>query len=205
MKQYPSIDGRIVDLPIFAFAKYDGSQIRCEWDRKNGLHKFGSRKVLVGEDHAFLGQAQSLVLTKYDGLNKVFRDRQFVKTTLFFEFYGPGSFAGVHIHDEEHTVTLFDVDVYKKGLLPPREFLDLWKKTDVEHAELLYSGNPNSDFVKSVKDGTLPGMPFEGVVCKGPPLKRGFLPMMFKLKSMAWIQKVKSLYGNDPMALADLL
>lgn len=60
MKQYPSIDGHIVHLPVIAFDKLDGSNIRCEWNRKKGLHKFGSRKVLLGADHTVLGESREL-------------------------------------------------------------------------------------------------------------------------------------------------
>ena len=205
MKQYPSIDGHVVDLPIHAFAKLDGSQIRADWDRKHGFDKFGSRKVLLGPDHKFLGEAENLIRAKYeDAITRRFRDLRFEFATLYFEFWGPNSFAGHHDPDDVHEVTLFDIDLYKKGLQAPREFLGILKGTDIDHAPLLYVGKPNPDFIQSVRESTLEGMPFEGVVCKGPPLKKGFLPLMFKVKSLAWITRVKSLY-SDPKTLADLL
>jgi hypothetical protein len=56
MKEYPSIPSA-ADLlarsndylgrPFVAFDKLDGSNIRAEWDRKKGWHRFGSRRRLL--------------------------------------------------------------------------------------------------------------------------------------------------------------
>ena len=205
MKTYPSIDGHIVNHPIYAFDKLDGSNIRCEWSRKQGLHKFGSRRVLLGEDHPHLGKAQGLVLETYgEDLPRIFVDERFQEVTCFFEFYGPNSFAGVHEQGDTHRVTLFDVNVYKKGMLGPREFLRAFEGR-VPIPQMLYRGDPTEDFIQDVKRGTLQGMTFEGVVCKGAPLKNGYPPHAFKVKNLKWIEKVKALYGSDPAKLADLL
>lgn len=206
MKQYPSIPGTIVGIDVIAFDKLDGSNIRCEWTRKNGLHKFGSRKVLLGEDHPFLGRAIDLTMAKYaDPLNAIFRAERFEFTTCFFEFHGARSFAGLHEADDPTlTTTLLDVDVYKRGQLPPREFLRLFAD-HVETPAVLHEGKPNADFIRAVKESTLAGMTYEGVVCKGLPTKKGFPPKMFKVKSNAWIEAVKARYGNDPAMLTELL
>lgn len=205
MKQYHSIDGHIVHQPIYAFDKIDGSNIRCEWDRKKGLHKFGSRKVLLGADHPFLGQAEQLTQDTYSrDLNRIFRDQRWEFTTCYFEFAGPRSFAGLHEPEDEKSVTLFDVDVFKKGLLHPRDFVKIFAG-EVPTAALLYQGNPTEEFILSVKNRTLEGMTFEGVVCKGDPLKKGYPPHMFKVKSIEWVQRVKARWGDDPARLADLL
>ena len=203
MKHYPSITGKIVDIDIFAFAKLDGSNIRAEWSRKRGLDKFGSRKVLLGADHPFLGRAIETIRARYEeGLGKMFRDARIDAATCFFEFYGPKSFAGIHDPEDKFEATLFDIDVYRKGLLPPREFLRLVEDR-VPFASLLYTGKPNSDFLRSVRDGTLEGMPFEGVVCKGAPTKNGYPPTLFKVKSAAWIEAVKARFTESE--LTDLL
>jgi len=206
MKQYPSFDGKIVDIPIVAFDKLDGQNVRCEWDRKHGLHKFGSRKVLLGEDHATMGRAISLAQNKYgDSLPRIFRDERMEFVTCYFEFHGEKSFAGMHDpEDPTLTVTLIDVDIYKSGLPLARDFLKMFDGK-VEIPKVLYSGNPTVPFLDSVRNGTLEGMTFEGVVCKGAPLKRGYQPTMFKVKNHAWVEKVKARYGNDPKALGDLL
>jgi hypothetical protein len=194
-----------VHLPVIAFDKLDGSNIRCEWNRKKGLHKFGSRKVLLGADHTVLGKAESYALAKYgDALGRIFTAQRWPETTCFFEFHGPRSFAGLHEPDDAHTVTLIDVSVLKQGMLRAREFVKLFGDV-VEIPRVLHDGNPTQDFIDAVKNSTLSGMTYEGVVCKGAPLKNGYPPHMWKLKSLAWIQAVKALYGEDSVKLTDLL
>lgn len=207
MKQYPSFDGKIVDGPMTAFDKLDGQNVRCEWNRKQGLHKFGTRKVLLGEDHPVMGRAIALTQDKYgDALGRIFRDERFEEVTCFFEFYGPRSFAGGHHPDdaEAMTTTLIDIDIYKKGMPLATAFRRLFEDK-VEIPAVLWVGNPTQEFLASVKAGTLPGMGGEGVVCKGAPLKKGYQPYMYKVKTVAWIERVRALYGADPERLRDLL
>lgn len=194
MEQYPSIDKLIRNIPVFAYDKLDGSNIRVEWSKKTGFYKFGSRRQLIDETHPHLGEAISLFNNKYsDDLNRIFTKERFMKTTVFLEFYGPNSFAGFH-EQEPHTVTLFDVHVYKKGLMGSKEFNKMF--STVETAPLLYTGNVNQDFVDSVKTGTLEGMTFEGVVCKAGYDKRNKL-VSFKVKNHAWLEKLKDKYKDD--------
>ena len=121
MKHYPSFDGKVIDIPIVAFDKLDGQNIRCQWDRKHGLHKFGSRKVLLGEDHPTMGRAIALTLEKFgESLPRSFRDERLEFVTCYFEFHGEKSFAGMHeLDDPTLTTTLIDVDVYKRGCRSP--------------------------------------------------------------------------------------
>ena len=184
MKQYLSITKEIRrNIPIYAFDKLDGSNIRAEWSRKNGFYKFGSRKVLIDKSHP-MGEAEKLIKEKYeDDLSKIFVKNKMDKVVCFFEYYGDNSFAGQHI-DEEHTVTLLDINVYKKGILPPVDFLKMVGDLDIP--SVLYYGNANKDLELSVKSSSLEGMTFEGIVCKAKNPKRTPLPLMFKIKSDAW-------------------
>lgn len=180
---------------------------RAEWDSKSkAFSKFGTRKRLLDPNEEVLGEAVSLIVNSYqEPLTKIFKDKRYERTVCFFEFFGPSSFAGIHKTGEPHQVVLFDIDVYKKGLLQPREFLKL-VEGKVSIPGVLYEGKANSLFVDQVKTSTLPGMTFEGVVCKGLPIKNGYPPLMFKVKSEVWIEKVKSLYPNaDKEMLEDLL
>lgn len=206
MKQYPSIGRDIVDAPIYAFDKLDGNNIRAEWTKKEGLHKFGSRKVLLGSDHPFMGRAIGITLDKYnEALSKIFVREQFQMVTCFFEYHSPTSFAGIQDpSDPDVTSTLIDIDVYKKGMPLARDFVKMFEGK-VEVANLLYVGNPNSDFIQSVRESKLGGMTYEGVVCKGHPLKKGYQPNMFKVKSDVWVARVKARFADDPARLADLL
>ncbi|HEY0138706.1 MAG TPA: hypothetical protein VGB85_31695, partial [Nannocystis sp.] len=67
MKPYPSISTKIrADVPIYAFDKLDGSQIRAEWTPKSGFGSFGSRKRALERSHPWLGEAITLVRDKYE-------------------------------------------------------------------------------------------------------------------------------------------
>ena len=203
MKTYPTINREPQNVPIYAFDKLDGSNIRAEWSRKKGFWKFGSRKRLVGRDEAVLGEAEQLVLDKYgDALGNVFRAQRWQKAVAFFELHGPRSFAGWHHEDDEYTVTLFDVAGDKRGIMEPRPFLKTFGHLD--HAPLLYSGNANEPFRDSVRGGELEGMTVEGVVCKGKYVSPG-LPLMFKFKNRAWIDRLRERCGDDEKLFEQLL
>ena len=196
MKQYPHIDSPPrSDTPIIAFDKLDGSNIRAEWNRKSGFYKFGRRHGLLDDSTPFLKEAEPLFLEKYgDDLSRIFKEQRYESAVAFFEFFGPNSFAGYHC-DEPHEVVLFDIDVYKKGLLAPREFLDL--VGDLHIPKVLYSGNCNQPFIASVRNNTLEGITFEGVVCKGARERKTGMPVLFKLKTQQWYDKLKAHCGPD--------
>lgn len=201
MKEYPSISKQIVREPIYAFDKLDGSNIRAEWSKKRGFYKFGKRHGLVDETDPLLGEAKQLVLGTYqDSLSAIFRQQQWQRVLCFFEFYGPNSFAGNH-EDEPHEVTLIDVAVEKKGILPPYDFIKTFM--GVKKAKVLFGGVPTSDFVSQVKNGTYPGMTFEGVVCKGADVSPG-RPRMYKIKSNAWLDRLKQKYADRPDLIEQL-
>jgi hypothetical protein len=203
MKEYPSISPDVVDHPIYAFDKLDGSNIRAEWSRKRGFYKFGKRAGLVDETDPLLGEAKSLVQSLYeDALSRIFREQRWQTAVGFFEYGGANSFAGNHA-DEPHEVVLFDVAADKRGILDPRDFLKLFEG-QVKTTPLLYRGNPNATFIESVRSRRLEGMTFEGVVCKGPWVSPG-RPLMFKVKSREWIEAVKTKFSSQPELLATLL
>ena len=191
MQNYPSIErGLIVKgMPIYAFDKLDGSQIRAEWSKKKKFWKFGTRKQLISKSSKEWGESVELIRAKYEkDLHDRFVKERYLKVTCFFEFYGKNSFAGRH-QDEEHDVTLFDVRVSKKGVLLPKDFIKLTEGLDT--AKLLYHGNANKPFVEQIKEGELEGMTFEGVVCKSQQYKTPGIPLMFKLKNNAWLNKLR--------------
>lgn len=204
MKAYPSITGQIQNLPIYAFDKLDGSNIRGEWSRKKGFYKFGTRTRLVDETDPVFKDAPELLRTKYEkDLSDIFRKERYDSAVCFFEYHGPSSFVGIHKPDEAHTVTLFDVAPYKRGILEPGEYMDLFGHLDI--AKLLYRGNPNSDFIASVKEGRLEGLTFEGVICKAKNPKRTPAPVMFKVKNLAWIQRLREFCAGDEKKFNELL
>jgi hypothetical protein len=199
MKEYPTIPSAIRDdIDIYAFSKFDGSNIRAEWNKKKGFYKFGSRHRLLGADEKPLGEAISIVQTKYELLNRLFSDNRFESVVCFFEFFGAHSEFGIHA-EEPHDVVLFDVAPYKKGILEPKEFIKLIDDR-VEISPVLYYGKANQPFINQVNSGALPGMPFEGVVCKGKNDKKTKMPIMFKVKTHAWYEKLRShCKGNETL------
>ena len=72
-------------------------------------------------------------------------------------------------------------------------------------AKLLYHGNANQIFEDDVRNGKLQGITFEGIVCKGAPLKKGYPPLMFKIKTDAWTQKLKEYCKDDEQLFQKLL
>lgn len=194
MKSYPSISTEIKRTKVFVFDKLDGSNIRVEWSSKQGFYKFGSRTQLMNENHPVLGEAVTLIHEKEELLSSIFSARKWERVVAFFEFYGENSFAGSH-ENEEHKVTLIDVNVYKRGMLEPAYFVELFEEVGIP--KVLYTGVVTEQLITSIKDGTLEGMTFEGVVCK---YADGNNTKMFKVKNRAWIDKLKTKCdGNDAL------
>lgn len=204
MKSYPSIPKKVVDEPVYLFDKLDGSNLRAEWTPKNGFAKFGTRNRLMSPEEPF-GKAIPIFMDTYaEQLEEIFRKQRYQKATAYFEFFGPSSFAGNHDWGEQHEVVLFDVDVYKKGLTPPKQFLEQYG--DLKIPKVLYHGKVTHDIFISVKRSQLEGMTLEGVVAKGVVQRkrkrkeqRGDV-FMFKIKSDAWLNQLRTFCeGNEAL------
>ena len=197
MKSYPSITKEIrQDIYVYCFDKKDGSQLRAEWNSKKGFYKFGTRTQLTDEKTMPFGRAIPLIRDKYEEhLSMVFREQGWKDAICFFEFYGPSSFAGTHNFEETMDVLLFDVNPYKEGILPPTEFIRLFKHLDIP--KVCYEGHVSTELFDKVKQSTLLGMTFEGLVCKGANDKATKMPIMFKIKSQAWLDKLKEYCKGD--------
>lgn len=197
MKTYPSVSARPVYKAnsVYVFDKLDGSNIRAEWTRKRGFHKFGRRNGLLDHSIPALLEAPDLIMRDWaSDLSSIFKAMRGVqKVTAFFEFWGDSSFAGAHV-DEEHRCTLIDVGVHPKGILEPKEFIRLFKGLD--HAALLHQGPFSRELAEQVRSGTLEGMTFEGVIVKGGYQSPG-RPLMFKVKNQAWLDRLRVQCGAD--------
>lgn len=200
MKSYWSIVGpsKAPKDHCIAFYKYDGSNLRFEWSKKNGWHKFGTRRRLFDESDPEYGRSIEMFKNVYgESLVKIFRDNKKYKAAeravVFCEFYGPSSFAGQHVWTEQHELTLFDVDIHKKGFVLPRDFIN-----DFGHLKtppIVYEGNFNKSLVETIRNSTTLG---EGVVCKGVLNGKGQHGLwMAKIKTSAWIQRLKTLAQTD--------
>jgi hypothetical protein len=196
MEKYPSIPREVrYGGPYLIYDKLDGQNIRAEWDAKKGFWKYGSRKVLAELPQVCV----DLVNDLEDVVAKVFKKLRIRRATLFFEFYGDRSFAGMHDPTDTMKIALLDVHLTdQKRWMDPR---DVEKKFrgKVPMPTLLLRGNFNKEVEAAVNDGTLEGMTFEGVVCKAPPASKGAgsVNVMFKCKNRAWVDKVKDRYPDS--------
>jgi hypothetical protein len=197
MKSYPVIPywnkGYFGEY-CYAFEKLDGSNIRAEWNKKQGWYKFGTRNQIIDSHDSLFGEAVQLFYKTYaEDLTKVFRDeyREVRNFVVFFEYLGENSFAGWHDPKDEKEVVLFDVNQYKRGFIEPKEFIK--KFGHLKIPEVVYEGNYNRELVKQIKESDM----HEGVVCKGV---RKRLVWMAKIKSNKWLDRLRNLKGEIALA-----
>lgn len=191
VKTYPSLPySTQCHLDIVAFDKLDGSNIRAEWSKKKGWYKFGTRKRLVDGTDPLFGRVPEMLLNSIGpGMDEALKNAGYDRAMCFFEFWGDKSFAGMHdVNDPTLKLTLFDVAPFNQGIIEPELFLRRFGHLDT--ARVLYRGPMTEEFIESVRASTLPGMTFEGVVCKVKNDKKTKMPIMFKQKSRAWLDKL---------------
>ncbi len=196
MKDYRSIPGPSKAPQLFctAFHKYDGRNVRVEWSKKNGWHKFGSRRRLFdAADEEYGPVIGEFGKEFHEGLEKVFRDnkvfRDTKKAVAFFEWFGWKSFAGFLEEGDTMELRLIDVNIHKKGMLPPSPFIKHFGHLPI--AEVVYKGNFNKQFIRDVQEGKYPVR--EGVVAKGinPKKKDNHNLWMAKVKTNWWVQELR--------------
>lgn len=194
MKSYPSIPRGIpLEFEAHVFDKIDGSNLRFEWSKKRGWHKFGTRKRLFDETDPVFGQViPAFMESLADPVAEVAIKQRWDRLIIFCEGAGEHSFAGHHVPDDPMRVYLIDAAPYKKGILPPKEYLKLFGHIDAQAA---YLGRHrwNAGFVNSVRNGELDGVSFEGVVGKALIKKK---IVMAKAKTQAWIDRVMNRFGE---------
>lgn len=186
---------------MYAFNKYDGSNIRLEWSKKRGWYKFGTKKMIIDENHEVFGNSIKIFLKKYaDDLHSIFtKDKSYRNSqsiVVFCEYVGENSFAGFHNPTDEMDMVLFDVSPYKKGLISPKQFINDFGHLHIP--ELIYQGNLNNSFIQDVKENKFNLK--EGVVCKGLRETKGNpIVWMVKIKTQDWLDKIKNKFGEDTL------
>lgn len=206
MKQYPTISPIVQRrISVNVYDKIDGSNIRVEWTKKRGFHKFGSRKQLLASDQGLISKAPGLLLAYAEKLeNYLIGHLHTDRAIVYFEFYGENSFAGSHETTDNHKLAVLDIEIYKKGFIHQDEYLYMAENHDIPTP--LHWGKMiiTPEFEKRVRNGEIGS--FEGVVCKAVNAKDKYgKPIMFKIKNQAWIDKVKEKYWNNPGMLEKLL
>ena len=69
MKSYPTIPHwhkGIYGEHVYGFNKLDGSNIRAEWNKKRGWYKFGTRNMIINEQHPHFGESVDLFFDSCD-------------------------------------------------------------------------------------------------------------------------------------------
>ena len=187
MKQYPEIPGgkkAPLGKPCIAFYKYDGSNLRWEWSSKKGWYKFGTRTRLFNETDPIFAPAIPLFMeTMADELVERFKDieKGISSAIVFTEYFGIQSFAGGHVEDDPKYLKLFDVNLYKRGIMAPRQFVKNFGFLPYA-AKVVYDGTLNKSFIDDVRNGRY--QVDEGVVAKGDSF-------MVKIKTLAYLDKLK--------------
>ena len=200
MKSYPHINyyGDNWGLPIIAFDKIDGSNIRAEYSKKRGFYKFGTRNVMIDENHEVFGEAIKLFITKYaEGLDRVFKSKDYrdiQSFVCFAEFYGPNSQFGQHIPEDKKDIVLFDVSAYKKGFIKPKQFIDDFGPLGIPN--IVYTGNLNHELVNDIKNNKYNLR--EGVIAKGVIRTKKESEMIYqcKIKTNEWFDRLRALKGD---------
>lgn len=194
MKSYPSIPGiseskKYLGMPCTLFYKYDGSSLRYEWSKKRGWYKFGTRRRMFDKSDKEYGRAIDIFHNNFADLDKVFRDKYKTDQAIVFcEFWGEESFAGWHNFEKPFEVTLIDVDIYKKGIVPPQDFIDNFG--DFKRAKVVYQGEYNEQLIDDVYQNRFNLK--EGVVAKGvEPEKSNHSLWMIKIKTKWWFEELK--------------
>lgn len=199
MLQYPSILGSAkspLNKPCLAFVKYDGSNLRWEWSPKKGWNKFGTRRQLFDASAPLFSQAIPIFMEQLSD-EILDRTKQIVKNperiTAFTEFLGPGSFAGNHIEDEPKELKLFDVFLFKKGFIPPKQFVEIYGDMP-QAAEVVYDGKLNQQFIMDVRKGKYNVV--EGVVAKGSDFS-------VKIKTSEYFERLRHKYSDKWIEFAE--
>jgi len=197
MKHYPEIEyyGDYWGLPIIAFEKLDGSNLRFEYSHKRGFYKFGTRNMMIDRNSQPFGFAVDLFLRKYEAsLTEIFRSKAYRSSLAFVcfaELHGQKSEFGQHdFGNDVFDVTLFDISEYKRGLIPPRQFVKDFHQVGIPR--IVTDCNLNKDLVRQVKNNLF--YLKEGVVCKGLIADRKAPHNLYycKIKTDEWFDRLKA-------------
>lgn len=198
MKTYPSIPGPSaapLGADCISFFKYDGSNIRAEWNKKQGWYKFGTRRRLFDEKDPEYGPAiPNFYQSHAEGLEKVFTDnknyRGIKQAIVYFEYYGPSSFGCFHDFSEPFKLTIIDVGILTKGFVLPNQFVKDFGHLD--SAQVVYQGPLNQQFIQDVINNKFNLK--EGVVAKGTLPCRGMAIhglFQIKIKTNWWMTELR--------------
>lgn len=198
MLTYPSIQRSqgqdFREFEAYLFDKLDGNNLRFEWTRRRGWHKYGTRERLFDQTDPLFGAAIPLFHRLLaEPLEKIARVQRWQKVIVFAEYWGKQSLGGLHVPGDELTLSIFDIAPDDREILDPRDFL---KTCDLRYIDPAYVARFlgrqrwTRGFVASVLDGSFAGPTFEGVVGKSTDGYRA------KAKTQAWIDAIYRRHGD---------
>lgn len=203
---YPKIpDSKNCPLEkCIAFEKYDGTNLHWVWEAELGWYAFGTRRDRFDLDDmgiadfnaAHPGLEEAPVIFRRDfatSLEALFTNNphyQCPEITVFTEFFGAKSFAGMHKKDDPKQLVIFDVRT-DRGLVPPEEFIRDFR--DLNIARVVYRGKLTGQFIDNIREGKY-GVA-EGVVCKGGTNPNNL--WMGKIKTYAYMNKLQQAFKDD--------
>ena len=187
-----------------AFEKYDGTNLHWVWEKELGWYAFGTRRDRFDLDdrgiaefnaaHPALEEAPQIFVRDFaKSLEFLFRKNpqySSCEITVFTEFFGANSFAGMHERDDPKQLVMFDVEV-DKTLAPPEQFLRDFSSVNI--ARVVYCGKLTGKFIDEVRQGKY-GVA-EGVVCKGKSNDNSI--WMVKIKTLAYMQKLEQAFKQN--------
>ncbi len=188
-----------------AFVKYDGTNLHFAWNRDFGWHAFGTRRDEFNLTEQGISEFQLahpnlqecvdvFQSTLADGVEAIFHEHphypNFQDFTLFAEFLGPGSFAGLHKTVEPKELRMFDVWAEGFGFIGPKQFVTDFGSLPI--ATVVYEGKFTGKFADDVREGKY--AVDEGVVCKGG--LGGEDLWMAKIKTHAYLERLKIAFAE---------
>jgi hypothetical protein len=204
---YPKIpDSRNCPLErCIAFEKYDGTNLHWVWEVELGWYAFGTRRdrfdlddmgiAEFNADHPGLEEAPEIFQNDFaNSLDSLFRDNpQYFcpEITVFTEFLGSSSFAGMHKIEEAKQLILFDVQT-DKGIIHPEQFIRDFSEFNIP--KIVYRGKLTGKFIDDVRQGKYSVA--EGVVCKGGNRSSNQV-WMVKIKTYAYMQKLQQAFSDN--------
>lgn len=202
MFRYPKMPGPVGGRieKCVAFEKLDGTNLHWEWTHADGWVGFGTRSAsypLTREGiaefatrHPGLETAPELFAAFRGTLADILATQpKFERVSVFSEFLGPESFAGMHRPDDAKRLVVFDVYIQDLGFLDPWRFLELFGSLPIPR--VLFQGRFTGRLTEAVRAGKYDVA--EGVVCKG-----GRTPdvWMAKVKTNAYLTRLKQAFGS---------
>ena len=187
-----------------AFEKYDRTNLHWVWEFELGWYAFGTRRSRFDFDeigiaefnaaHPGLEEAPDIFMTDFASpLESIFRENEqyhCAEITVFAEFLGANSFAGMHKQGDRKQLVLFDVET-DRGMVVPDRFIKDFRESNI--ARVIYRGKLTGKFMDDIRSGKYSVN--EGVVCKGEGNVNN--RWMVKIKTDAYMQRLQEAFKDD--------